>query len=150
MGKDCLTALHHASYKGHICTVKLLINKGCNIEARSLKGNSPLIMAARNGLTETCRALIEHGADASVKNNDGDSACDVAKKSNKIETYKLLTGSLQQSHCKSRKSFKQILPSQLLTTIGKIPRPIVESKTTDGPNPGLMAARSAQLAKTPE
>jgi len=145
--KDGLTALHHASYKGHICAAEWLIKKGCNIEARSLKGNTPLIMAARNGLTQTCRTLIENGADPNARNKDGETAYDVAKKSNKIKTYKLLANSLGQPDRKSTNNFKQVLPSQLLRPGGKLSQTHVENNKLFGsPNPGLMAARSAQLA----
>lgn len=58
------TALHAAAARGHLETVRLLLQHGANPNARDAGDNaSPLHFAAGGGHRETVRALLDGGAD---------------------------------------------------------------------------------------
>ncbi|RBR25720.1 uncharacterized protein FIESC28_01473 [Fusarium coffeatum] len=59
-----LTDLMVASYFGHYTVVKLLLNKGAEIEAKDSEyGLTPLLWAVRNGYKAVVEILLEKGAD---------------------------------------------------------------------------------------
>ncbi|KAL6791219.1 hypothetical protein GGI42DRAFT_336400, partial [Trichoderma sp. SZMC 28013] len=58
-----LTDLMIASYFGHHAIVKLLVEKGADIEAKDGYGKTPLIWAAENGHESIVKLLVEKGAD---------------------------------------------------------------------------------------
>jgi ankyrin repeat protein len=64
-----LTALHFAPYKGNLALIRLLIDRGANIEGRTKSGATPLIVAARNGQAEAVSLLLVSGALVDVAEN---------------------------------------------------------------------------------
>lgn len=84
------TALHHASecteslFEGHesnpehkeiedyLEIVKLLVEKGANINIQDEHGRTALHIASVNGRLEMVKLLVEKGADIKVKNNKGE------------------------------------------------------------------------------
>ncbi|RPB21249.1 ankyrin, partial [Terfezia boudieri ATCC MYA-4762] len=57
------TALYSAAYSGHADVVRLLLEKGANIEAtRSDDGATALDSAAYSGHADVVRLLLEKGA----------------------------------------------------------------------------------------
>jgi ankyrin repeat protein len=56
-------ALRYASEKGHIETVKLLLDHGADVH---VDNDRALRCASDNGHTETVKVLLDHGADAEV------------------------------------------------------------------------------------
>ncbi len=72
--KDQFTALHWAAWSGMpYCTLELL-TAGLEIDARDSHGYTPLMLAALRGNAEVVEILLQRGADASLKNEDGQSA----------------------------------------------------------------------------
>ena len=67
---DILTAAR----EGQTETVRLLLDRGANIEAENNIGWTVLIHAALNGNTETVRLLLDKGADIEAKDNYGKTA----------------------------------------------------------------------------
>ena len=65
------TPLINASYYGHFEVVKILLEKGADIEARNNYGDTPLICASRYGTLKVVKYLLENGADMEAKNNSG-------------------------------------------------------------------------------
>ncbi len=56
--------------------IDFLIASGANVNARDFGGNTPLIVAAREGSLTKVRVLLSHGADKSLKNDHGETAFD--------------------------------------------------------------------------
>lgn len=75
----------HAAARGSEEMISLLLDAGANINARNSAGDTPLILAAKFRCSEplmpaadSALLLLECGADASLRNNDGKSAADYA------------------------------------------------------------------------
>jgi ankyrin repeat protein len=61
-----------ASYYGHRVIVKLLLEKGAEIESKDDEyGRTPLSWAAKNGHKEIVKLLLDKGADMEAKDKDG-------------------------------------------------------------------------------
>lgn len=72
------TPLHQACLNGHVCTAKLLLDKGAKINANNKKGETPLMCACRNRHVEIATILLsqyydkdEVGAHINERNNSG-------------------------------------------------------------------------------
>ncbi len=66
--KDINSDLSSAAEKGDTATVQALLDKGADVNAKSIEGTTPLMKAAREGHMETVQALINKGADVNIKN----------------------------------------------------------------------------------
>ena len=55
-----------AASRNCVETVKLLLDKGADVNAKDNDGWTPLIKAASGGLTDLARVLLERGADIDV------------------------------------------------------------------------------------
>ena len=63
-----------------------LIERGCDVNAKEEgagNGNTALHYAGDRNRRETVRVLLEHGADPTIKNDDGDTAADITRLDNK-------------------------------------------------------------------
>ncbi len=84
-----LTSIIHAAFYGHLYTVKALVNGGANVNARDASSGTALMSAALAfkssvrygkdilkacGLLEIVSFLLEHGADADVRDDAGNTA----------------------------------------------------------------------------
>jgi len=79
---DGSTALWVATTESDVSVVRALLEAGAdpNVQSRSLGfwGYTPLHMAAMNGLIEAAEVLLQHGADVTIRNGQGQTALDVA------------------------------------------------------------------------
>jgi ankyrin repeat protein len=66
-----MTALHRAVWGGHPDIVRLLLERGAEVDAKGGGGQTPLSLAARWGRGDLVDLLLEHGADASTKDDLG-------------------------------------------------------------------------------
>jgi len=78
-----LTALHQAassasSVASEVCT--FLLDHGADINAMDHKGWTPLMMAVHSKNFDIARLLLERGADAILKNSEGDRALDLLRR----------------------------------------------------------------------
>src|SRR5262249_59736229 len=70
---------------------RLLVAAGANVRVRTALGNTPLVLAARRaGNSRTVQLLLEHGADATERNDTGVSPVLSAAASGDVETVRLL------------------------------------------------------------
>ncbi|WP_225984472.1 ankyrin repeat domain-containing protein [Noviherbaspirillum aerium] len=67
------TQLHAAARKGDVATLRVLLDKGANIDGRDATGATALLVATHNNRVEAARLLIEAGANVNAKDNIHDS-----------------------------------------------------------------------------
>lgn len=73
------TPLHYAAAGGHDEVAKLLLANGAELDARAPNNTTPLMMAAWGGHIYTVKLLHDAGADATLKNDHGLTAIDIAR-----------------------------------------------------------------------
>ena len=91
------TALHYAATVGANEIVQLLLDASAYIDAESPNQTTPLMMAARGGHILTVKLLLDEGADATLKNDQGLSALDLAKKFDHTDIVEGLTYRLKRA-----------------------------------------------------
>lgn len=65
--------------------IKPMVEEGVNINAQDVEGGFTALMKASNsGRPETVKFLLEHGADRTIKNENGDTALDLASPSKRF------------------------------------------------------------------
>lgn len=85
------TDIHAATFMGKVKLVEQHIAAGTNLNSKEpIGGSTPLITACLFGKTEVAKALINAGADLSIKNNDGSTALHVAAFFCRTEVVKAL------------------------------------------------------------
>ena len=62
--------------------MQTLLSNGAAINYQNRYGNTALHIAAKKGNFEVVKALVEKGANTTIKNNDGKTALDLAIESN--------------------------------------------------------------------
>ena len=72
------TPLHHAAKSQNSGIVKLLLDKGADIDAPDSYNMTPLTVAVCHGQIENCKVLLECGADASLRTSYGQSIVELA------------------------------------------------------------------------
>ena len=72
------TPLHYASSKGHTAMMRLLIENDAYVDAESPNGTTTLMMAAYYSSPNAVKLMLEEGADPLLKNQDGQTALDMA------------------------------------------------------------------------
>jgi hypothetical protein len=86
------TALHHASYNGHLPCVRLLIQKNAHVDAVAEGECVPLHMAAAHGSVECVTALLTAGADANLPDEAGSTALHYAAQPGRLDVVRALVG----------------------------------------------------------
>jgi ankyrin repeat protein len=71
--------VHKAAFKGILEEVKRLLAAGSDVNQRDADGATPLMHAVAGGREAVCRLLIEHGADLTVRDNEGWTVLKLAK-----------------------------------------------------------------------
>ncbi|TGO81945.1 hypothetical protein BPOR_0964g00030 [Botrytis porri] len=69
------TALHYASFQGHLNTMKELLKAGADLHAQNRWGETPLHVAAEDGQYQACQLLISAGAN--VLSRDFEKLCPI-------------------------------------------------------------------------
>ena len=108
VGNSGVTALMQAAMTGNTGIVKLLLNKGANVNAKAeqMGGMTPLMNAAAFGDIEMVRLLIDKGADINTKDTDGRTALSQAKVSKKEDIVNLLKSHGAKDKIEEQSSFK--------------------------------------------
>jgi hypothetical protein len=128
------TPLHWATKKGHLKTLKLLLDNGASVNARDITGSTALHSAARYGIPEALPFLIDSGADIEIPDNDGLTVAQLASQGQTDEHRAFLTLLRRlKSNC-STQSFKESKHSlefpPLTTQTGNESRFNVDEKRT--------------------
>lgn len=89
--EDGYTALHRASYNGHLNVAEYLISAGGNIHARTEEGWQPLHCACRWNKVEVASVLLQNGATINSVTNGGQTPLHLAACNNRAKmTLELL------------------------------------------------------------
>ena len=83
-------ALIRAAWEGEAEVVKLLLDRGANIEARDKYGNTALLLSAGHGQAEVVSLLLDRGANIETRDKYGKTALILAAWSGKTEVVSLL------------------------------------------------------------
>lgn len=97
VNREGWTPLHYAATNGHDDVVRLLIEKGARLDARSPNNTTPMMMAAWRGHIYTVKVLLDAGADATLKNDHGMTAIDFARSADHQDIVEGLTWRLQRA-----------------------------------------------------
>jgi hypothetical protein len=89
-GSKGLTALHYAANRGYYDCVKLCIEMGANVNARTNSGWTPLHCASWEGHANVVRVLLHTGAIFDAADNDGQPPLYDAIRENRIDAARLL------------------------------------------------------------
>ena len=83
--------LHYAATGGHVDIMKMLLEGNAFIDAQSPNGTTPLMMAAMYGSAASVKLLLDEGADTTMKNEQGMTALDFAKRGTRPDAIQMLT-----------------------------------------------------------
>jgi len=88
-------ALHYATFAGHEEVVRYLLERGADVNALSVNGSTPLMMAAREGKETIASRLLASGAKRDVANDWGDTAVTWAMRNNNVKIAREIATSTQ-------------------------------------------------------
>jgi uncharacterized protein len=94
VNKTGWTPLHYAASGGHVPVIQYLLENSAFIDAESPNGTTPLMMAAMYGSPEAVKALIQAGADPTLKNQLGLTALDFAVRGQRSNSIDLMQAGL--------------------------------------------------------
>ena len=69
VGGGCGTALHSASFAGHLRIVRSLLRHGVDVDIRGYASYTPLLFASFSGHCDIVQYLIDHGADVNSQSH---------------------------------------------------------------------------------
>lgn len=90
---DNRTPLSWAAKRGHKGIVKLLLEKGADVNAANRNRRTPLHHASTNGYVDVVKLLLEKGADVNAAQSDGRTPLHHASMDGHVDVVKLLSGS---------------------------------------------------------
>ena len=104
VNKPGWTPLHYAASRGHVPVITHLLEHSAYIDAESPNGTTPLMMAAMYGSPESVKALIQAGADPTLKNQLGLSALDFAVRGQRQNSIELMQAGLARWEARQKRS----------------------------------------------
>jgi ankyrin repeat protein len=104
VNKTGWTPLHYAASRGHVPVIMYLLENSAYIDAESPNGTTPLMMAAMYGSPEAVKALIQAGADPTLKNQLGLSALDFAVRGQRPNSIELMHAGLDRWAARQKRS----------------------------------------------
>ena len=96
VNKTGWTPLHYAATSGQLTILTQLLENHAYIDAESPNGSTPLMMAAMYGTPQAVKLLIDAGADPLLKNQQGITAIDFARRANRTESIELLATAIRR------------------------------------------------------
>ena len=95
VNKPGWTPLHYEATRGHVEIIQILLDESAYIDAESPNKSTPLMMAAMYGSTEAVRALLDAGADPTLRNELGLSAVDFAMRGKRPDAAELIAAKIR-------------------------------------------------------
>jgi ankyrin repeat protein len=87
--------LHYAAANGHVDVINLLLEHYAYPDAESPNLTTPLMMAALYGNPESVKALLDGGADPTLKNSLGLTALNFAQQGGQADSIELIAAALR-------------------------------------------------------
>jgi ankyrin repeat protein len=84
------TAIFNAIIKNRLNMVRSLTKVGCDVNAKNIDGQTPLMAAAQYGRMEIVRFLVDNGANIKATDAYGQTAIDIASKQERTDIVELL------------------------------------------------------------
>ena len=81
--------LIEASANGNIAVVKLLLDKGAQVDITNTEKETALMIASQNGHTDVVKLLLDKGAQVDIANTDGSTALMIASQNGHTDVVKL-------------------------------------------------------------
>ena len=132
--------LHWAALLGHLQMIQLLVRRGAMVDCQRNCNSTPLHSAAGKGHSATVSLLLNLGADRTIKNNDGETAEDIAK----VEITRTAAATDTTAKKKKTEKFRKIL--KILQTSDRISKTLVNKSDV---GPGHVTKRSQESGSTP-
>jgi ankyrin repeat protein len=102
VNKTGWTPLHYAATGGQVEMILLLLDENAYIDAESPNKSTPLMMAAMYGSTPAVRALLEAGADPTLRNELRLSAVDFAQRANRPDAAQAIAAAIRGRQAKGK------------------------------------------------
>ncbi|OOG85258.1 hypothetical protein B0E41_09025 [Hydrogenophaga sp. A37] len=105
VNKTGWTPLHYAASRTEpdsVEMVRLMLHHHAYIDAESPNKSTPLMLASHYGHADVVRLLLEEGADPSLRNEQGLTAVDFARRAGRDETAELVAAALRARSNKAR------------------------------------------------
>jgi hypothetical protein len=87
--------LHYAATNSHLGVMQMLLDENAYIDAESPNGTTPLMMAALYGSGPAVKLLLDAGADPQLKNQQGLTAIDFARRASRQEAVDMITAAIR-------------------------------------------------------
>jgi ankyrin repeat protein len=87
---DKFTLLHRASYCGQVEVVRLIVNRGADINIRDVNNNTALHLAAESGSVDIIQLLLDKEMSVDLTNKHGSTPLHVSAQFGKLEATKTL------------------------------------------------------------
>lgn len=88
--KDDVTPLYYATQLGKVDIMRVLLEKGANVNATRKNGMTPLFVAASKGYLDAFQLLLDYDADPNSKRNDGLTPIFVVLQKNRLNMLEVL------------------------------------------------------------
>ena len=86
-----------AAAEGYDTTIQILIDKGADVSAQDLKGQTALMLAASEVYDTTIQILIDKGADVNAQDSEGQTALMPVPATGHKKTVQILINSILNS-----------------------------------------------------
>jgi ankyrin repeat protein len=102
VNKTGWTPLHYAATGGQVAVIQLLLDENAYIDAESPNKTTPLMMAAYYGSIQAVKALLDAGADPTLRNELGLSAVEFAQRANRPDAAELVAAAIRAKQPKGK------------------------------------------------
>lgn len=96
LNKTGWTPLHYAATSGNVKLMTLFLEHHAFVDAESPNGTTPLMMAAMYGTTAAVNLLLAEGAVPQLKNQQGLSAVDFARRAGRADIAELIAAAMRK------------------------------------------------------